>query len=115
MARRDEYERVEVLNDPRTWQRAPCEEGVIYIVKGGDVTDPPGKPIYVRYRCPCGCGDMVALPIANDREEGEWGFSQDTDGRVTLDPSVLHLPPENSGNCKCSSHYFIRANRVEWC
>lgn len=76
------------------------EDGVIYVVDGTP---------YVEYNCPCGCGGVVMLPTKNNQRDYEgWGFWEQ-DGKVTLSPSVF------STGFPCKSHYFIRANRVEWC
>jgi hypothetical protein len=71
--------------------------GVLYVSKKYDVAI---------HLCPCGCGYEVVTPLEHDPLPG-WTLSGD-DEFVTLSPSILC-------NTTCASHYFIRANRVEWC
>lgn len=76
------------------------EDGVFYVVDNSP---------YVEYNCPCGCGGVVMLPTKKHNKGYDgWAFHEQG-GQVTLSPSVL------SSGFPCKSHYFIRANRVEWC
>jgi hypothetical protein len=56
------------------------------------------------HMCPCGCGRKVYTPIAPD------GWTLSFNGReVSLFPSIGNWLYE------CRSHYFIKANWVQWC
>lgn len=52
--------------------------------------------------CACGCGNKVVTPIGLD----DWQLDRDGDV-VSLTPSILNRFP-------CRSHYWIRANKIEW-
>lgn len=71
------------------------EEGVLYISKKYRTTS---------HLCPCGCGERIALPI----KPGGWRLATNSDGLVSLSPSVGNFSVE------CNSHYFITDNRIEW-
>lgn len=83
------------------------EDGVLYIVDHKEQREQ-----FVEYNCPCGCGKVVWLPYYKMGQQKEitpsWGC-QETEGEVTLSPSVL------SSSFPCRSHYFIRRNRIQWC
>lgn len=65
-----------------------------------------GAPRSAVFRCPCGCGDTVAINL--DRAVGPaWRLRIDDEG-VTLMPSVLRI----SG---CRSHFVVWHNVVWWC
>lgn len=71
-----------------------------------------GVPVRVFYRCPCGCGDNVGLPLVHENNQrgdvpgAKWDFH--LHGHL-IHPSVRHL-------AGCRSHYFIHADgTVEWC
>lgn len=69
------------------------QEGVLYICEEFGVT---------AHKCCCGCGEDVYNKLSPVR----WRLTRQSDGSVSLDPSV--------GNWKyaCQSHYWIRYNRV---
>lgn len=75
----------------------PREPGILYVSKKYDC---------VTHLCPCGCGSEVVTPLEVDELPG-WKIGG-TDDSVTLSPSIFCLT-------ECGSHYFIRANQVEWC
>ncbi|WP_433995110.1 DUF6527 family protein [Afipia massiliensis] len=58
------------------------------------------------FRCPCGCGDMISLPMQPPHNP-RWRLSLSAAGRATLSPSVWR----NKG---CMSHFWIRDGRVYW-
>ena len=53
--------------------------------------------------CCCGCGQRVVTPL----KPGGWKLTTRS-GSVTLYPSI------GSWSLPCRSHYWIRANKVEW-
>ncbi len=52
--------------------------------------------------CACGCGTKIVTPIG----ARDWTLTYD--GTVSLRPSV------GNGQQRCRSHYYIRANQVDW-
>lgn len=81
----------------------PMPDGELYIITKGT-----GEPVQVELNCPCGCGDLLILPVNNKGEAGRpgWGITYQ-DGKVTLNPSILQF--------RCGAHYFIRENKIIWC
>lgn len=59
------------------------------------------------FRCPCGCGDKIALSLATDRR-ASWKMNLDRLRRPTITPSVW----QRDG---CYSHFWIKKGGVEWC
>lgn len=64
------------------------------------------KAKWVRFRCPCGCGEVIALNLMQSHYP-RWTATRDATNRLTLSPSVH--------STTCGAHFFVRANRVEWC
>ena len=65
-----------------------------------------GEPWSVAMMCPCGCGQLVELPLLREVRP-RWSLQVDKKNRPTLHPSVwLH-----DG---CRSHFFVRRGKVEW-
>jgi Family of unknown function (DUF6527) len=59
------------------------------------------------FRCPCGCGEKIALSLDKDRRPS-WRVSADWLRRPTIDPSVRQLD-------RCFSHFWIKGGQVHWC
>ncbi|WP_372495035.1 DUF6527 family protein [Micromonospora phytophila] len=55
------------------------------------------------HACCCGCGHKVVTPL----HPAQWKLTFDGES-ISLDPSV------GNWNLPCSSHYWIRRNRVRW-
>lgn len=70
------------------------ESGVIYVALDFGT---------VAHLCGCGCGLEVFTPLGPD----EWKLIYDGES-ITLTPSI------GNWSFPCSSHYFIRNNRVVW-
>jgi hypothetical protein len=70
------------------------EDGVLYI------SEIYGTAIH---RCCCGCGEEVVTPL----NPMDWQLRKRGD-EVSLYPSI------GNWDFPCRSHYWIRANRVEW-
>src|SRR6266852_9913610 len=70
------------------------EPGVLYI---------SNKYRTASHLCACGCGNRVVTPL----NPSGWQVTANGDA-VTLYPSV------GSWSLPCSSHYWIRENRIEW-
>ena len=63
---------------------------------------------WIRFRCPCGCGDLMLLPLHPDATEKMWGRQIYYDGRaVTITGSIF-----NESGCK--SNYYIRESKTVW-
>lgn len=60
----------------------------------------------VGMRCPCGCGQLVELPLLPEVQP-RWTIQVDTRGRPSLHPSVWL----RNG---CRSHFFVRKGKIEW-
>jgi Family of unknown function (DUF6527) len=71
----------------------------LYIVGGA-------KPKWAILACPCTCGDRIDVNLMATRHPS-WQLSTNG-GEVSLHPS-LWMPKE-----KCGSHFWLRANRIEW-
>lgn len=52
--------------------------------------------------CACGCGSRVVTPL------GRRDWTLTFDGTVSLRPSI------GNGQQPCRSHYYIRANQIDW-
>ena len=56
--------------------------------------------------CPCGCDATIQLSLIK-RDRPSWSQTTDSDGRVTLTPSVWRTTG-------CHSHFFVRNGRIVW-
>jgi len=65
-----------------------------------------GIPWYACLRCPCGCGATVFLSLLTE-DYPSWRLSENTDGTVTLYPSVWRTTG-------CRSHFSIRRGHILW-
>lgn len=93
----------------------------VIIVEAGNSMQIPSKVLvitkkgstftWIRYKCPCGCGEIISLSLSPVIEP-YWSISIDNKNErqmVTISPSVYMR------NTKCNSHYFITKNKVIWC
>lgn len=62
---------------------------------------------FVALKCPCRCGDIIHLNLLPETKPC-WKVDTHLDGTVSIKPSVWSL----NG---CSSHYFVRNGKIEWC
>ena len=70
------------------------KDGVVYVNFGRTLCT---------YKCPCGCGNNVRLPL------GGKGWTLTVRGDLpTLNPSV------HSVSWPCSAHYVMTDGRIEW-
>jgi hypothetical protein len=76
-----------------TWT-TDLEDNVFYILRGED-----GKISYLKYKCPCGCGESVFVPVVEkDKKEpndNTWIHL----GGTAMSPSMRYST--------CGSHYFL--------
>src|SRR5450631_507424 len=70
------------------------DDGVIYISQ---------KYATAAHNCCCGCGTKIVTPL----KPGRWRL-ETRDGAVSLYPSI------GNWSAGCQSHYWIRANRIDW-
>lgn len=66
-----------------------------------------GVPRTLKMRCPCGCSDLLTIPI-DPALETYWNLAKSSDGTVSLSPSVWR----ESG---CRSHFILWNNAVFMC
>lgn len=62
---------------------------------------------WTSFRCPCGCQEVISLPMQHPHSP-KWSLNTDDTGKPTLYPSVWR----NKG---CLSHFWLRDGRVYWC
>lgn len=72
---------------------------LVLLSEGGDAWS-------VRMACPCGCGQLVELPLIPEASPC-WRLEVDDAQRPTLMPSVWL-------RTGCKSHFFVRAGKVHW-
>lgn len=65
-----------------------------------------GNFLWTLFKCPCGCGEVVSLPLQPPHTP-KWRVSTTEAQRPTLYPSVWR----NKG---CMSHFWIEDGRVFW-
>lgn len=65
------------------------------------------KFLWTMFRCPCGCGNVITLPLKKTHSP-HWIITGNKVDNLTLYPSVW----QNSG---CCSHFWIRDGKVLWC
>ncbi|MQW85995.1 DUF6527 family protein [Sinorhizobium saheli] len=63
-------------------------------------------PKWADFKCPCGCGDVISISIAQGRQS--WNLTCDVLGRPTLHPSVWR-------KAACKSHFWLKHGKVIWC
>src|SRR5271157_3260487 len=66
---------------------------------------PREKPKWLRFECPCGCGDVIALNLMASHYP-RWSVEIYEDGTLSAMPSV--------DDRKCGSHFWIRRNKINW-
>lgn len=65
-----------------------------------------GEDWCVAFRCPCGCGRLIELPLIPEAKPN-WRLSCNKNGRPSLHPSVWLKEG-------CRSHFFIKEGKVIW-
>ncbi len=64
-----------------------------------------GRPRWLKFHCPCGCGDVVSLNL-DPRAGPRWSLTV-RGSRVTVRPSIWR-------ETGCGSHFIIWESRVEF-
>lgn len=72
----------------------------LVVVMGGD------EAKWLMFKCPCGCQNIIELPLMKHRQPN-WKIFND-ENRLTVYPSIDVKPPG------CGSHFWIRQNKVDW-
>lgn len=81
--------------------RPSIGEGVLVLI------GPRDNPKWLRFRCPCGCGEELALNLMRSHHPCWTATLHDLDGTMSVSPSV--------DSTSCGAHFWIRHNRVDWC
>lgn len=63
------------------------------------------KPKWLRFRCPCRCGDVIAINLMASHSP-RWAVELHADGTLTVFPSV--------DSTTCKSHFWIRRSKIIW-
>lgn len=72
----------------------------LYVVRSGP------WPKWAVFKCPCGCGDVIDISIAQGKNS--WSCQSDWIGRPSLRPSVWR-------HARCYSHFWLTKGMVDWC
>lgn len=102
LLKKDRFKKVIIVEAGNSMQ---IPSKILFLTKKGSAF------IWLRYKCPCGCGETISLSLSPVIEP-YWSISiEDKNDRpiVTISPSVYMR------NTKCNSHYFIIKNKVIWC
>lgn len=66
----------------------------------------PDRAKWLRFRCPCGCGEEMALSLMKSHHP-RWTATLHDDDTMSVSPSV--------DSTTCGAHFWIRRNRIDWC
>lgn len=69
------------------------------------VVEPAGKRKWALMRCPCGCGEILALNLMHAHSP-YWTVRVNVRGDATLHPSV--------DSTKCGAHFWLRNGVIVW-
>jgi len=62
---------------------------------------------WLKFRCPCGCGAEVNLPLMKNRKP-HWTIYNECEGIISVYPSIDLRSPG------CGAHFWIQKNKVKW-
>ena len=65
-----------------------------------------GEDWCVAFRCPCGCGQHIELPLIEEAVP-RWRLTLNNQGYPSLHPSVWLREG-------CRSHFFLREGKIVW-
>jgi hypothetical protein len=65
-----------------------------------------GKCYWVMFNCPCGCGEVISLPL-QEPHKPRWSVYVDENGTPSLVPSIWR-------NTGCMSHFILRSGKIVW-
>lgn len=69
------------------------------------IIGPPEMAKWLRFSCPCGCGEILALNLMPNHAP-RWSVEPHPDGTLTVFPSV--------DATTCKSHFWIRRSKIVW-
>lgn len=61
---------------------------------------------WLRFLCPCGCGDELALNLMTSHYP-HWSLSFEDIHTISIHPSV--------DSTRCGAHFWLKGNVVTWC
>jgi hypothetical protein len=93
------YRAIYIENDERLPKRLSSH--TVYIV------GVQGHEWLAEMVCPCGCSEALFLNLLRE-ELPNWQWRVNTEGAVTLNPSVRR-------KIGCRSHFFLREGFIQWC
>lgn len=96
--RKQEFKHV-IMDEERKYDPAEYEPDTIYVVRES----------FAFFLCPCGCGEITSVYFIPYGGNSGWTY-EIKDGKITISPSVWF-----NKAIGCSSHYFIRENKIQWC
>ncbi len=62
-------------------------------------------PKWLRFLCPCGCEEVVALNLMKSHQP-RWAIEPHRDRTLSVSPSI--------DSRTCRSHYWIRHSHIDW-
>lgn len=65
-----------------------------------------GKSYYAMFKCPCGCGSLISLPLQSSSRPS-WHLKS-LSGKPSLYPSIRKIEG-------CCSHFWVEEGKVIWC
>jgi len=74
--------------------------GIVYLL------GKPGKEWLAGLICPCGCKNIIELPLIG--QNPKWSIFFSKANKVSFSPSIWR-------NVGCKSHFFIQEATVRWC
>ena len=66
---------------------------------------PHEQPKWLRFQCPCGCGEIIALNLMESHYP-RWTVRTESLSSITVTPSI--------DSSTCGSHFWITANKIIW-
>ena len=103
LIKKDQFKKVIIVESGKSVQ---IPSKTLVLTKKGNVFT------WLRYKCPCGCGETISLSLS-PMIEPYWAITIGKDKNKR--PSVTITPSVYMRNTKCGSHYFITENKVNWC
>lgn len=65
-----------------------------------------GENWSVNMKCPCGCGQIIELPLIEEAKP-RWSLKIDDENLPTLSPSIWLRE-------QCRAHFFVKRGKVLW-
>lgn len=103
LIKKDQFKKVIIVESGKSVQ---IPSKTLVLTKKGNVIT------WLRYKCPCDCGETISLSLCPVIEP-YWAIS--IGKHKNKRPSVTVTPSVYMRNTKCGSHYFIIENKVNWC